>query len=137
MARRPHVVASQEREARQQLYRAAPMVGDYRGVDEASVTMRFHDPEGKLQPSPRSRLFAAHMQAFFDFPCPQHECLGGGFDATADLQAALSKRRSGHTHKLTCNGIRPRVHSKGQRCNLELTYELTIRGKEAKEANAA
>lgn len=126
MVRKPHVVISQQREARQELFRAAPAIGDYK-VEEASVTMTFHDPEGKLKPSPRSRRFAADMRAYFDFPCPQHECSGGGFDATADLQAALAKRRNGFTAKMTCHGTRPRVHAKGQRCNLELTYELTLR----------
>src|SRR5687767_71462 len=100
---KPHVVINAQREARQQLMRAAPEIREFK-VAEASVQMEFHDPEGKVRPSPRSRLFAADMRAFFDFPCPQHECTGGGFDATADLQAALAKRRNGFTAKMTCHG---------------------------------
>lgn len=130
MNRKPHLAVAQERAARDQLYRAAPVIGGYRGVGEVSVDMTFTDPEGKLTPTPRSRLFAADMQAYFDFSCPQRDCNGGGFDATTDLQAALGKRRNGHTGKLVCHGKRPRSDSKGGLpCNLELSYTLTIREK--------
>ena len=134
MSRKSHVVVTQERAARDELYRAAPAIGNYRGVGEVSVDMRFHDPEGKLQPSPRSRLFATDMQAFFDFPCPQRDCVGGGFDATSELQTALGKHRNGFNNKLSCHGKRSRSDAKNQPCNIELTYVMTIRDKAAAAA---
>jgi len=134
MARKSHVAVTQERAARDELFRAAPAIGNYRGIGEVSVDMKFFDPEGKLQPSPRSRRFAADMQAFFDFPCPQRDCTGGGFDATSDLQGALGKHRNGHIGKLICHGLRSRNDSKNQPCNIELTYIMTIRDKAAAAA---
>jgi hypothetical protein len=132
--RKSHHTVAQERAARDELFRAAPVIGHYRGVGEVSVDMTFFDPEGKLRPSPRSRRFAADMQAYFDFPCPQHDCTGGGFDATADLQGALGKHRNGHIGKLSCHGTRPRNDHKGLPCNIELTYVVTIREKAAAAA---
>ena len=129
MARKPHIVTNAQREARQQLHRAAPVIDDYPGVAEVSIELKFSDPEGKQQPSPRGMTFAADMHAFFDFSCPLRDCEGGGFDANADLLRALSKRRSGHAGTLSCQGTRPRNGLKDLRCNVELHYVMSIRNK--------
>jgi hypothetical protein len=134
MARKPHIVANQQREARQQMHRAAPVIGSYPGIDEVRVELTFSDPEGKQQPSPRGLTYAGDMHAFFDFTCPLRDCEGGGFDANAELLRALGRRRSGHTGTMTCQGMRPRNGVKGLRCNLELRYVMSIRGKAAEAA---
>jgi hypothetical protein len=134
MARKPHVIANEQREARQQLYRAAPVIRSFRGVEEVSVGLKFHDPEGKQNPSPRGHLFVEDMHAFFAFTCPLHDCEGGGFDANADLQRALSRRRDGHTGTLTCQGVRSRNGVKNSPCHIELHYTLSIRAKSAAAA---
>ena len=131
MARRPTVLPSAQRDERQRLINAAPLVSDYAGVEEVGVEMRFADAEGKQQPSPRGMSFAPHMHAWFQFSCPMRDCTGGGFDANEELQRALSKRRSGFTGTLTCAGNRPRGGFKDMRCNLQLHYTLTIRSKAA------
>ena len=131
MARKPHVITNPQREARMQLHRAAPLVGDHAGVDEINVALHFVDPEGKQQPSPRGHTFARDMHAFFDFSCPLRDCQGGGFDANADLLRALQKGRNGHTGTLSCQGTRPRSGIKNLKCNVELRYTLSIRGKVA------
>lgn len=131
MARKPHVVPNQQREARQQVYREAPVIQDYPGVGEVSVELKFVDPEGRQSPSPRGLTYAGDMHAFFDFSCPLRDCEGGGFDANADLLRALSKRRSGHTAVLSCQGKRPRNGIKNLTCNVELHYTLQIRAKSA------
>ena len=129
MARKPHVISNPQREARMQVHRAAPLVGNYPGVDEISVALHFVDPEGKQQPSPRGLTYAGDMHAFFDFSCPLRDCQNGGFDANADLLRALQKGRNGHTGTLTCHGNRPRSGIKNLKCNVELRYTLSIRGK--------
>ena len=134
MARKPHVISNPQREARQQVYRSAPVVGDYPGIHEASVLLKFVDPEGKQQPSPRGLTFTSGMHVFFDFGCPMRDCQNGGFDANADLLRALTKRRNGHTGTLSCQGVRARNGVKNQKCNIELHYELAIRGKAAAAA---
>ena len=134
MARKPYVISAQQRAARNEIYRAAPVIGQFTGVEEVSVELKFVDPEGRQQPSPRSLTFAADMQAFFDIGCSQRDCEGGGFDANADLLGALKRHASGHTGKLTCGGVRPRNGLKDSRCNIELHYTLWIRAKAAAAA---
>lgn len=131
MARKRIVLPVVQRDTRQRLLSAAPLVSSYAGVKEVAVEMRFSDAEGKQQPSPRGVSFAPDMHAFFQFGCPMRDCVGGGFDATEDLQHALAKRKSGYTGTLTCEGNRPRGGFKTMRCNLQLHYTLTIRAKAA------
>jgi hypothetical protein len=126
---RPHIVTNAQREARQQLANAAPLIADHPGVREVGVELRFSDPEGKQNPSPRGTTYTGDMHAYFYFTCPMRECTGGGFEANADLQKALSQRRDGHSGKLSCHGVRPRSGFKNAACNIELTYTLQIRAK--------
>lgn len=126
---RPHIVTNAQREARQLLANAAPLIGAHAGVQEVGVQLRFSDPEGKQQPSPRAVTYMGDMHAYFHFTCPMRDCTGGGFDANDDLQKALAKRRDGHTGTLSCHGTRPRSGFKNATCNIALTYTLDIRSK--------
>ena len=128
MARPPFLTQTQ-REARQQLVNSAPRVEDHAGVREVGVALEFSDPEGKQHPSPRAVAYAAQSHAYFEFGCPMQDCQDGGFDANADLQPALAKRRNGHTGVLNCHGVRPRSGFKNAQCNIALTYTLAIRAK--------
>lgn len=133
MARKPHVNPVLLRGARQELFNAAPQVSNYPGVGEVAIELKFKDPEGKQQPSPRGMVFAPDMHAYFNFSCPMRDCTGGGFDASTDLLAALSRHRNGHTGMLACAGVRPRGGVKNSPCGIEVHYTMAIR----KEAAAA
>ena len=124
---RPHIVTNAQREARQLLINASPLVGDHPGVREVGVELRFSDPEGKQQPSPRAVTYTDDMHAYFHFSCPMRDCTNGGFEANDDLQKALAKRRDGHSGTLSCQGVRPRSGFKNAACNIQLTYTLEIR----------
>jgi hypothetical protein len=127
MARKHNVNPILQREARQQLFDASPMVSNYPGVGEIAIELTFSDPEGKQRPSARGLLFGPDMRAYFHFACPMRDCTGGGFDPSGDLLAALSKRRNGHTGAAACKGVRPRGGVKTQPCGIELHYTMAIR----------
>lgn len=126
---RPSVLPVVARETRQRLVDAAPLVAQHPGVEEVGIQLEFRDPEGRQTPSPRGMTFSAHMHAYFQFSCPLRDCVGGGFDANADLLSALSRRRDGHTGTATCHGNRPRGGRKQATCGIELRYALAIRKK--------
>jgi hypothetical protein len=134
MSRKPLVNPVALREARQALINAAPLVSEYTGVEEVAVSLTFADPEGKQQPSPRGVSFAPHMHAYFQFACPMRDCTGGGFDANAELQRALSRGRTGHTGSMECHGNRPRSGLKTLRCNIRVHYTLAIKAAERARA---
>ena len=126
---RPPIVTNAQREARQQLVNAAPLIGSHAGVEEVGVVLEFADPEGKQKPSPRASTYTGDMHAYFYFTCPMRDCVNGGFDAVADLQKALKRGAHGYTGTLSCHGVRPRSGIKNAPCNIELRYTLEIRGK--------
>jgi hypothetical protein len=127
-ARKPYVIHNAQREARQLLVNATPLIQAY-GVEEVGVELTFADPEGKQQPSPRGTTYTAGMHAYFYFTCPVRGCTDGGFEAHADLLGALSQHQDGHTGTLSCPGLRSRNGLKATRCNIELRYTLALRGK--------
>lgn len=129
MAYRAKVHPNAQRDARQLLMNAAPLVGEQPGVEELSIGLTFTDPEGKQQPSPRGLTYGATMRAYFQFSCPMRDCTDGGFDANADLLPALVRKRNGHTGTVSCHGNRPRGGNKKVRCDIELRYTLAIRKK--------
>jgi hypothetical protein len=134
MARRPSILPNAQREAREKLINAAPLVSDHKDVEEVGVELNFVDPEGKQKPSPRGASYASDMHAYFHFTCPMRDCVGGGFEAHADLSRALQRRRNGHTGAISCQGKRPRSGLKDPACNIELRYTLSIRTKQKKAA---
>lgn len=130
MALKPYVIESQQREARQRLYMAAPTLDKFPSIKEVSVELRFVDPDGKNHPSPHKRIFTADMQAFFEFPCPLRDCTGGGYSLSATIIDGLSHRRTeinGHT---PCQGRRSREKGTADRCGLELHYQASVRKKD-------
>lgn len=130
MALKPHVLETRQREERQCLYQAAPVVGEkFPSIQEVVVELRFRDPEGKVHPSPHKRIFAADMQAFFEFPCPLRDCNGGGYSLSETLMDALSRRRLETSGSLSCEGKRSREKGASPCCGLELHYRATARKK--------
>jgi hypothetical protein len=133
MARKPHVNPGKDLEARMRRQRAAPVVGKYPAVQSVSVKLAFEDPAGREHPSPRGMVYADDMHLFFDFPCPLRDCQKGGFNASADLLHALALHRNAHSGTLTCTGTRQR-NGASERCNLQLNYTMSVRGKAAAAA---
>lgn len=125
----PRFQNSAEREARQRIIDAAPLIGDLADVHEVSISLTFKDPEGREQPTPRGVTYTTDARTYFRFACPMRDCVDGGFDATQDLARALTKRADGHTGAMTCHGTRARGKSKNNPCNLEVRYALEIRRK--------
>lgn len=135
MARKPHVIASQQRDERHQSYLAAPVLAEkYPGIREVGVEMRFTDPEGRLTPSPQRRTYLADMRAYFDFLCPLKDCEDGGFALNTAIQQSLSKSGAGRTGKLSCQGRRSRGSEKGRACELELEYKVVTIQEQGRKA---
>lgn len=126
MAQKPYVIESQQREARQKLYQAAPELGKkFPSFKEVVVELHFTDPEGKVSPSPLKRIFVQDMQAFFEFPCPLRECNNGGYSLSRTILESLSPRRTEYSGKMSCKGKRSRDKGTATPCDLELQYRVT------------
>lgn len=126
MAQKPYVIESQQREARQRQYAAAPELKEkFPSIKEVVVELSFNDPEGKVNPSPHKRIFIQDMQAFFEFPCPLRECNNGGYSLSKTIMESLSSRRTELNGKMSCKGKRSRDKAAATCCDLELNYRVT------------
>jgi len=131
MAQKPYAVDLRERERRQTSYLAAPSLAAlFPKLEELAVELRFVDPDGKVRPSPFTRIFVPDMQAFFEFQCPLRECSGGGFDLSREIPRALSKGATTDAAVVRCKGRRDRPSSDEKHCLLELKFELTVAEKQ-------
>jgi len=131
MAQKPYVIDQRQRELRQRSYQAAPSVAElFPALEELAVELRFVDPDGKVRPSPFTRIFVPDMQAFFEFQCPLRECSGGGFDLSQEIPRALGKGTSADHAVIRCKGRRDRPSSDEKHCLLELKFELTAAEKQ-------
>lgn len=127
MARKPHIIATQQRDQRHLSYLAAPVLAEkHPGIQEVGVEMRFRDPEGRLTPSPQRRVFMEEMRAHFDFLCPLKDCVDGGFALNTAIQPSLSRSGPGRSGKVSCQGRRSRGGEKARECALELEYQVVI-----------
>jgi hypothetical protein len=64
----------------------------------------------------------SHAKSVFRFSCPNGECIGGDFDLTNEVAAAVGKRRTAVRGKLGCKGTTiNRV-----RCANTLHYKLQL-----------
>lgn len=124
MAYRSNLADVIVREHRQRAYLAAPSIAArFPDAGPFAIELEFHDPTGALRPSPFRRIFAPSMQAFFEQPCPIHECGGGGYDLGEEISAMLTDKRRSRTGVARCAGSRAQKNG-GDRCGLELRFRL-------------
>jgi hypothetical protein len=135
MAHRSYLVDAQERERRQRLYMAAPVLrAKFPKVGELVIELSFSDPDGKVNPSPHKRRYSPDMQAYFEIECPLRDCQNGGYDLGADISRALSGRGGETSGKASCSGDRKRDGVSDHRCNLEVRYQIKVQTAKAAAA---
>lgn len=120
MANNPRAFDTRQREAHQRAYLTAPTIAEQMpGIDEISADLHFLLANGKFFASPHKRIFTPDMQAHFELFCPDRDCVGGGFDLGAAVQAAVSSRQHESSGTLQCRGGR-----RGESCAISLRYSI-------------
>ena len=66
----------------------------------------------------------ANAKSRFRFSCPNDQCVGGDFDLTAVLAAAVSSRKTTAAGELTCQGWRSQPEVGQSRCLHILRFKL-------------
>ena len=60
------------------------------------------------------------------FDCPNMECVGGDFDFTAVLDAAVTEHRTTATVELVCNGWRDKGVINTIHCDNRMRYKMSL-----------
>ena len=65
-------------------------------------------------------------KSFLRFDCPNPECVGGDFDLTELLAAAVSKRRTTISGELPCKGWRDKSAIGTIHCDSKMHYKIPL-----------
>ena len=93
-----------------------------------SIDMAFEYPDWGVNPNPNQENFGPEDKAFFEFQCPDRECIRGkkgGFN----LSDAVSKLVKGHLEEaqgtIICQGWQDRERIGSHRCLWKMKYKIT------------
>jgi hypothetical protein len=88
-----------------------------------TVTLEYRNAEAQSRRSQlKYTVNLANAKSVFRFACPNSECIRGDFDLSAELAAAVAKRRTKVVGELVCKG----TTIKRSRCGNTLNYTLLL-----------
>jgi hypothetical protein len=91
------------------------------------VTLTYFDAEGTTkQGEVKCNLNVEHAKAALLFSCPGGDCIGGDFDLSHALTAAVARHSSSETGELRCQGGRKRGDGERVPCKTLLRYKLLL-----------
>jgi hypothetical protein len=91
------------------------------------VTLEYFDATGTTKNGElKCKLNVEHARSALWFACPGVECLGGDFDLTEVLAAAVDGGRKVATGEFRCQGTRTRGDRERVACQTLLRYKLNL-----------
>jgi len=91
------------------------------------VELEHLDPDGQSRSSHvKYSVNLANAKSVFRFNCPNHECIRGDFDLSAELAKAVQARRKIVSGEIVCQGWRSRTTVGKTRCHNILRYKLAL-----------
>ena len=92
------------------------------------VDLALYDPQGVSRSSEvKYSVNLEHAKSIFRFACHNHECVGGDFDLSRVLAAAVAERKELIVGEVHCDGWRNRAVIGSHKCRNLLRYKLTLR----------
>jgi hypothetical protein len=99
----------------------------FQHLKSLTVELAYHGSETGLKSSQiRYTVNLDNAKSVFRFTCPNQECVGGDFDLTAELAAAVREKRAAVAGELICQGWRSRTTINTVRCQNVLRYKFTL-----------
>jgi len=112
----------QERQ-RQRVQKSHSLADEFPQLKSLTVTLEYHDSENlKKRNQLKYVVNLDNVKSVFRFKCPNNECIGGDFDLTKEVAAAVAKRRTTVTGEMSCRGNT----IKRNRCANTLHYRLRL-----------
>jgi hypothetical protein len=107
---------------------ASPLMAKrFPGLKSLRVTLEYFDATGTTKNGEmKCKLNVEHARSVLWFTCPGVECLGGDFELTEALAAAVKGGRKVATGEFRCQGTRTRGHRERVACQTLLRYKLNL-----------
>ena len=103
------------------------LAAQFRELKSLTVELIYSDREKLHKTSTITyRVNLAHAHVMFCFPCIDGECVGGDFDLSQPLKAAINARWISAKGHLDCPGRRPRLAEPNTPCPCMLHYSLAL-----------
>jgi hypothetical protein len=114
-------------EERERIKLAASLAETFPHLKSLSALLSYFGPFGRTPQSEVKCTFnLAHAKALFRFACPNNECVGGNFDLSAALAAAVAARRETVNGELRCQGWQSAATIDQVCCDHVLRYKLML-----------
>ncbi len=92
-----------------------------------SATIAYFVPNGLTQHSQLKCNFnLAHAKSAFCFECPNEECVGGSFDLSGELAAAVAAHRGTAIGEARCPGWQSKTTIDRVHCGHVLRYNISL-----------
>lgn len=109
---------------RNPLLASAERLGDkYPHVQTLALSLSIRAPNNEQEPTLNGRSFGADARAYFRFKCKNVECVEGGFDLTADVEAMVDQHLNEVSGRHVCQGWESRALVGQRRCLYELNFK--------------
>jgi hypothetical protein len=108
---------------RQRVHDSPSLAEQFPKLKSLTATLEHHNADDLTRRSQLKYVVNLHhAKSVFRFTCPNSECIGGDFDLTKEVAAAVAKRRTSVRGKLGCRG----TTIKRGRCANTLHYKLLL-----------
>lgn len=130
---------TQYREQRRALIAASPSLAEsFTQLKSLTVDLIYHGA-GPAENARRVRCTfnLESARSMFCFDCDNAECVGGDFDLSQQLAAAVAERRSSVDGQVICEGWHNRKQIDQRKCHHRLHYKFTLAYRARQPARAA
>lgn len=112
---------------RKQIEESPFMAQQFPRLKSISVLLEYFDPTGMNKNGEmKCKLNVQHSRSVLWYACPGGECVGGDFDLTEALAAAVAGRRKMVVGEIRCQGKRKRGDKELLPCQTLLRYKLSL-----------
>jgi len=106
---------------------SASLAEKFPKLKSLKVDLSYFEPDGLSRTGElRYKVNVEHAKSMFSFVCQSGECLGGDFDLSGAVAAAVTKRSKTVEGEVRCPGTRVRAKEGAKPCCNLLRYKLTL-----------
>ena len=116
------------REEKERMKVSTSLAERFPDLRSLSMTLAYFSPGGAAKFNEIKCTFnLGFAKSLFRFDCPNHECIRGNFDLSAELAEAIAGRRRTLSGETRCQGWRSKTTIDQVHCGHVLRYKLTLR----------
>jgi len=119
--------AEYRQEVNERVRNSATLAEKFPDLKSLTVALAYFSQEGHSKSSDiRYTVNLLNAKSLFRFDCPNHECVGGDFDLSAELATAVAARRTTASGVVTCQGWRSKATIGKMSCLNVLRFTLRL-----------